>query len=254
MPHRFRTSDGVEIAWHELAAGNTMPPILLQHGFTATTQSEWIDPGIVNALRKLGRRIIAVDARGHGASEKPHDNRYYGEARMAHDISELVTELDVPSLDLVGYSMGAIVSLLVATADRRLRRLAIGGVGEAVVVLGGVDTRALSNTVLANVLRADDYRSFPDHVIRFRTGADARGNDRFAMAAQADVVHASPVPLDRISAPTLLIAGDDDPLAVKPQVLADAIPDAKLVIVPGGDHGSTRTSPIFTEALLDFLK
>jgi pimeloyl-ACP methyl ester carboxylesterase len=148
--------------------------------------------------------------------------------------------------------MGAVIALLCATAEPRLRRLAVGGVGEAVVLLGGVDTRALDNNLLAEVMLADDPSAFPEGVQAFRRNAEARGNDRLALAAQARVVHARPIALASITAPTLVLAGQSDPLAIRPEVLAAAIPGARLELVPG-DHSTGRTSPEFTRALVGFL-
>ncbi len=252
VDNRFIASDGIGLAVHELGGGPDGVPIVLQHGFSATTQTEWVDCGIAARLDGLGRRVVGLDARGHGASDKPHQSRFYGEARMAADIRELATHLGFARYDLVGYSMGAVIALLVATDEPRLRRLAIGGVGEGVVACGGVDRRALDNRLLAAAMRADDISGFPAHVRGFRTGAEARGNDCLALAAHADVVHASPIALDRIAVPTLLLAGDVDPLAVRPEILAAAIPGARLVLVPG-DHGSARTGPGFVAALAGFL-
>lgn len=171
---------------------------------------------------------------------------------MARDVSALASHLGLGRFDLVGYSMGAVVALLCATGEPRLRRLAIGGVGEAVVLLGGVDTRALDNNILADVMLADDPSSFPEGVQGFRRNAEARGNDRLALAAQARVVNASPIALDRITVPTLVLAGTSDPLAIRPEILAGAIPGARLELVPG-DHSTGRTSPEFTRALVAFL-
>lgn len=246
------TRDGFRIAVHELSGPADGFPVILQHGYTANTQSEWVSCGIAAAIANLGRRVIGIDALGHGASDRPHEPEHYGEARMARDISALATRLDLTSFDLVGYSMGAIVTLLCATDEPRLRRLAIGGVGEAVVLLGGVDTRALDNNVLAEVMLAEDPSGFPEGVQGFRRNAEARGNDRFALAAHARVVNSSPIPLDRIKVPTLVLAGTSDPLAIRPEVLAAAIPGARLELVPG-DHVTGRTSPEFTRALAAFL-
>ncbi len=252
MVSHFRSDDGFEIAWHELGGTLEGVPVILQHGYSANTQSEWVDCGIAGAIGALGRRVIGIDALGHGASDRPHDPAHYGEARMARDVSALATHLGLWQFDLVGYSMGAIAALICATREPRLRRLAIGGVGEAVVLLGGVDTRALDNRILAEIMMADDPSGFPEGLQAFRRNAEARGNDRFALAAQARVVNATPIPLQLIGVPTLVLAGTDDPLAIRPDVLADAIPGARLVLVPG-DHGTGRTSPEFTSALVDFL-
>lgn len=248
---RFTTADGFAHAWYELG-GDAGPAIILQHGFSANTLSEWVDCGIAAALARNGRRVIGLDALGHGASDKPHEARHYGEARMARDITTLADHLGLESFDLLGYSMGAIVALLVALEDRRLRRLVIGGVGEAVVDLGGVDTRVLDNRVLAEGLRARDVSSYPDLVRNFRAGVLERGGDLLAHAAQADAVHATPMPLERIGVPTLLIAGVDDPLARHPERLVAAIPVGRLALVPG-DHVGARLDPAFTHEAIAFL-
>lgn len=251
-PQFFTTADGFSHAFYDLNPAGRGRPIVLQHGFSATTGSEWVECGIAKSLAALGRPLIGIDALGHGASDRPHDSAAYGEARMATDIAALVTHLGIESYDLVGYSMGAVIALLVATADKRLHRLAVGGVGEGVVACGGVDRRVLDNRLLAEVLRSPDQEQFPPAIRGFRTGAEARGNDPLALAAHADVVHTAPIPLENIAVSTLLIAGDTDPLAARPQILADAIPYCRLELVPG-DHLMSRLHPQFTALLAAFL-
>lgn len=252
MTATFTTSDGLRLAWHELGAGSALPPIVLQHGFSASTVSEWIECGIAGSLAGLGRRIIALDARGHGASDRPREESRYGEPRMAQDISELVTHMSITGYDLVGYSMGAIIAAFVATTDKRVRRLVLGGVGEAVVLLGGVDTRALDNRLIAEVLRATDWSGYPEGLRGFRERVELLGDDPLALAAAAMRAHQGQIPLEAIEAATMIVAGDADPLAVRPELLANALPKAKLVLVPG-DHTTGRLSAAFAAALLDFL-
>lgn len=250
---RFRADDGVEIVYDEWAdadPGGT--PVVLHHGFVTDAKLNWGSTGIVAALRDAGRRVVTVDARGHGRSDAPHDPAAYGEARMAADVSHLVDELGVPVFDLVGYSMGAVVSLLVAGRDERLRRLAVGGVGEGVLVCGGVDRRAVHPNDLAAAFRADDPATLAGPAAGFRQFADAIGADRLALAAHASVAHGEPIPLERITVPTLVLAGRDDELAVEPHLLAEAIPGAVLRQV-GGDHLGALTDPGFLPALLAFL-
>lgn len=247
----FLASDGVRIGWYELGGGAGSPPILLQHGFTANTTSEWVDCGIAERLTALGRRVIGIDARGHGRSDKPHESRFYGEGRMADDVIELAATLGAP-YDLVGYSMGGVIASFVASLDPNLRRVAICGVGEAVVLTGGVDVRALDARLLAAGLRTAHPETLTGMVAGFRAGALERGNDLLALAAHCDTIVPRQVGLDRIRAQTLVIAGDDDPLAIHPERLASAIPCARLQLVPG-DHTAARLSPEFTTALLAFL-
>lgn len=252
MPH-FTTSDGFSIAWYDLGAGNDQPPILLQHGYSATTKSEWVDCGIAAQLAGLGRRVIAVDALGHGGSSHPHDPHHYGERRMARDIAGLVTSLGIEAYDLVGYSMGAVIAAIAGSTDRRIRGLVLGGVGEAVPLLGGVDTRELDNLAMAAALEAESDEGLAPGWIGLRRFADKQGNDRLALAAQARAINATPIALGEITAKTMVLAGDADPLAIRPEALAAAIPGATLTLVPG-DHTSSRLGPAFTEALLDFLR
>ncbi|MFN8077262.1 MAG: alpha/beta hydrolase [Kineosporiaceae bacterium] len=250
----LRADDGVEIVHETWGVDDGRPPVVLHHGFSSDAHREWVDTGTVAALLAAGRRVLAVDARGHGRSGKPHDPASYGEARMAADLRAVLDAEGLQVVDLAGYSMGAVVALLVAAADPRVRRLVVGGVGAGVVELGGVDRRVLDPLVLREALLADDPSTVTDPTAAgFRAGFDATGADRRALAAQAAAVHRTPVPLDAVTAPTLVVAGRDDALAARPEVLAAAIPGAQLLLLDG-DHPGVVASPAFREALVDFLE
>ncbi len=111
---RFESWDGIEIAYQEWGTPAESPPVLLHHGFVANANANWVATGVVDALLAAGHRVIAPDARGHGASEKPHDPGRYGEQRMARDLAALLEVVGESEIDLVGYSMGAVVALLFA--------------------------------------------------------------------------------------------------------------------------------------------
>jgi pimeloyl-ACP methyl ester carboxylesterase len=249
----FETWDGIEIAFQEWGEETSSPPVVLHHGFVADADSNWVATGVVEALRAAGRRVIAPDARGHGRSEKPHDPGRYGEQRMARDLASLLGTIDAQRVDLVGYSMGAIVSLLFASEEGGVRRLVLGGVGSGVIECGGVDRRAVSNDAIVEALEVEDPSSIRDPgALPFRQLAEATGGDRVALAAQARSVYRGEIALRRISAPTLLLAGDSDPLAVRPEVLVDAIPDATLRILHGNHIGAIG-DPMFKRSIVDFL-
>lgn len=253
QPSFFSTSHGLEHAWYELGDPHGPgPAIILQHGFSATTWHEWVEPGIAAAITGLGRRVVGLDARGHGQSTRSHDSAHYGEDQMASDVMVLADHLGLSTFDYLGYSMGGVIGLRLAARDSRLRRLVVGGIGEAAVLLGGVDRRALDPHVLARGLRAPDVSHFPPMVQAFRRGVLAMGNDPLALAAHADVVASDPIAFDRITAQTLMIAGDQDPLATHPERLAASLPGQNLVLVPG-DHVQARLSPQFLAAVLRFL-
>jgi pimeloyl-ACP methyl ester carboxylesterase len=109
---RLTTSDGLQLVYYEWGEHGKGPPVVLHHGFVANARANWEGPGVVQALVGAGRRVVAADARGHGDSDKPHDAARYGEARMAEDLATLVDTIGAGEVDLVGYSMGAVVSLL----------------------------------------------------------------------------------------------------------------------------------------------
>jgi pimeloyl-ACP methyl ester carboxylesterase len=253
---RITTSDGVQVAVHRFEPDSVdegLPVVVLQHGFAADTVTNWVGPGVVAALHAAGRRVVSVDARGHGQSDKPHDPDRYGEGRMAQDLGEVFDALGLEELDLVGYSMGAIISLVAATTERRIRRMVIGGVGAGVVEMGGVDRRAVDRAKVAEALRAEDPSTITDPGAKaFRRFAESTGADLLALAAQSERVHRSPIALGSIQAPTRLVVGDADPLAARPEVLVAAIPGAELVVVPG-DHLGAVGAAQFAPAIVEFL-
>lgn len=258
---RFTSFDGIQIAYQEWTpdaeAAGGLPPVVLHHGFVADANLNWVGPGVVEALVAAGRRVVALDARGHGASDKPRDPARYGEAAMARDLRLLLEVIGADRVDLVGYSMGAVVALEVAAggdeAAARVRRLVVGGVGAAVVELGGVDTRVVPRAALAEALLAGDPASITDsQAARFRLLADTVGADREALAAEVMAAHPEAIALDRIAVPTLVLAGRDDPLARRPEVLAAAIRGATLRLVDG-DHLSAVVAADFAPAIVAFL-
>jgi pimeloyl-ACP methyl ester carboxylesterase len=116
------------------------------------------------------------------------------------------------------------------------------------------DRRARHRRAIAAALRAEDPAEITSKsAAAFRTVADYVGGDRLALAAQAEALYSESVPLDRIRAPTLVLAGESDPLAARPGELAAAIPDATVLMLPG-DHLSVPASAAFAVALVEFFR
>ncbi|HWU74945.1 MAG TPA: alpha/beta hydrolase [Rhodanobacter sp.] len=249
---RLITSDGVVLAYYRWGNPSAVP-VVLHHGFAASAVSNWVLPGIVDALTGAGHSVIAMDARGHGQSGKPHDPARYGEARMAQDLREVLAHLHVGRFDLFGYSMGAVASLILASQASGVRRLIVAGVGEGVLECGGVDTRVIHRDSLVAALLTPDISTIADPAAgSFRLFAEANGNDLAALAAQAQRMHATPIPLERITAPVRVLAGMDDMLARQPERLAAAIPGAQLLMVPGDHLGAIR-QPALIDATCRFF-
>jgi pimeloyl-ACP methyl ester carboxylesterase len=250
MMLRYAAPDGVQIAYYQWNTEASGPPVVLQHGFAGSATSNWVGPGFVDALVRAGRRVIALDARGHGQSDKPHDPALHGEALMARDLVGLVDQLELKSYDLVGYSMGAIIATSVASRDRRVRRLVVGGVGGYLVER--CQGQGAFNIPLALALEVDDASTISDLLLaRMRQFADLMGADRHSLAALARSPCAQ-YALDRIQAPTLMIVGDADPLALQPELLARTIPGAKLELL-AGDHLTVLANPRYVPTLVAFL-
>src|SRR6266581_349672 len=129
MP-RF-THDGVEIAFLDEGEGE---PFMLVHGFASNKEVNWAAPRWMTTLTRAGRRTIALDNRGHGASSKLHDPAAYHSAIMAEDVRALLDHLGLASADVMGYSMGARIAAFLALAHPgRVRSVIFGGLGSHLV-------------------------------------------------------------------------------------------------------------------------
>src|SRR3974390_1126873 len=93
----------VEIAYLDEGEGD---PILLVHGFASSKNVNWVYPTWVSELRKNGRRVVALDNRGHGDSAKLYDPARYSIAAMSSDVLGLMDHLSIARADVMGYSLG----------------------------------------------------------------------------------------------------------------------------------------------------
>lgn len=249
---RFSSFDGTGIAYIDTGEGAAGPPVVLLHGFAAEHGVNWVAPHVVDALVAAGRRVVASDARGHGASDKPHDPAAYDKSAMVRDVQALLDHLAIDEVDVVGYSMGSIVSCGLVPEEPRVRRLVLGGVGGTLA--SGFRLTPAVRGAIADALEADDPAAIANESARaFRVFAESTGADRLALAALQRAHEPHDISrISEIAVPTLVIAGDGDTLVGSPADLAATIPDAISKVV-SGDHLTAVGDPAFRQAIVEFL-
>ena len=246
----FLSHDGTEIAYDVVGSG---PPVLLHHGFAADARANWVQPGIVDAISASGRRVITLDARGHGRSGKPHDPSAYDGLAMVHDVQRLLDHLSLDSIDMIGYSMGSLVTASLLVNEPRVRSGVLGGVGARLLLPSASGRAPMPFEAIAEALEVDDPAMAKGAAARaFRAFADSTGADRLALAAIQRSRRAPLPDLPAVKVPVLVIAGDADDLIGDPSKLAAAIPDARVEVV-SGDHLTAVFDPRFAQALVTFL-
>ncbi len=242
--------DGLRLHYEDHGVGE---PVLMLHGIMGDSQFTWVRPGIVEALCAAGHRVLLLDARGHGRSQKPHDTAAYGEDAMARDCQALLDHLELNAVDVVGYSMGAYTGSRLVLRDARPRSLVLGGAGPVTF------KRSLALTAaIADALEAHDPDSIGDREVRaWREHADATGVDRTAMAALFRAPRVGEEEeLAKIAVPAIVLTGEHDEVAGSGAELAAAIPTARALSVPGSHFSKPDRAldhPAFIGAVLDFL-
>jgi len=242
-------SDGVRLAFMDEGEGE---PILLIHGFASSVKYNWVEPGWVRFLNRNGFRVVAIDNRGHGASEKLYDPALYTAPLMAEDARRLLDHLDIARADIMGYSMGARITTFLALAHpERLRSAIFGG-------LGGNMIRPLAGTgPIAHALEAASIDEVKNATARtFRAFAERTGSDLKALAA---CIRGSREPITRemvssLACPVLVATGTEDVIGGAAEDLAALIPGAEALPIPRRDHMLAVGDRVYKEGVLAFLR
>jgi pimeloyl-ACP methyl ester carboxylesterase len=219
---KFFDSDGVKIRYTDDGQG---PPVVLIHGFMATGDMNWRVNGVVKELLK-NYRVITLDNRGHGKSDKPTEAAEYGE-KMAQDAIRLLDHLKIKQAHFVGYSMGGMITLKVAAvAPERMLSGVVGGMGWT--PLGPA--------------------------VKEREGAEGRNPSMRACARAFPQLGITREQLLAIKVPLTVVIGKDDSLlnrSVEP--LREARPDIPVVEIDGANHITCVLRPELRQAIVAFL-
>jgi len=241
-------SGGVHLHYY-LEGPEKGPPTLLVHGFCSNFQVNWVGSRWVETLSRAGRRVIGLDNRGHGRSEKPHDSEAYG-PHMVEDVINLLDHLALERVDYIGYSMGSQIGLrLLVAHPERVRRAVTGGIGL------NVTTRWSAAEAVARRLRGDETEQSPAAAMFYNFALAVPGNDLEALACciTSPITPLTKEQLAAIETPVLVAVGGADPIARDASRLAEVLPHAEYFEVPGRDHATAVPSRAIKERALEFL-
>lgn len=243
---RVASFDGSELAVHRLGAGR---PVLLLHGLFSSAEMNWIRFGHAAKLADAGFEAIMPDLRAHGDSGKPHDAAAYPQGVLAQDAAALVEALGLKDYDLVGFSLGA----------RTAARAVISGLSPRKLVLAGMGLEGLAGWNRRAAFFIDAIDRF-DEVKRgdpafmavsfMKTMEVDRAAARLLLQAVDDT---SVEELAAITMPTLVLCGDKDQDNGSAPKLAETLPDARYVEIPGTQMSSV-TEAAMGDALVEFLR
>lgn len=238
----------VELAYLDEGEGD---PIVLVHGFASNKEVNWVMPGWTTTLRRDGRRVIALDNRGHGQSTKLYDPAAYHTDIMAGDVAALIEHLGLGRADLMGYSLGSRISaVLAARRPELVRSVILGGAGIRLV-----DNAGLSDEI-AKSLEAPSLDVVTDPMgKRFRAFAEQTRSDLKALAACLRGSR-QPVRMEdirNVRAPALVAVGTKDDITGSPHELAALMANARAIDIPDRDHMVAVGDKVFKAAAIEFL-
>jgi pimeloyl-ACP methyl ester carboxylesterase len=223
----FTTSDGLKI--HYIETGKpTGSPVILIHGYTGTARGNWFVNGIADALA-ANHRVVAIDCRGHGKSDKPHEPEKYG-PRLSQDVIELMDHLKIDKAHVHGYSMGGMLTTqLLAKHPERFLTAAYGGSGVPEV-----------DPAEKEKVPADKAERDPEEATAAKTLAGNPDRDDKALTAVRNYKwkpeERVQIDLTKITIPVLAINGEFDQPNAKTHRMQRELKNFKSVVLPGKSH------------------
>ncbi len=219
-------------------------PVLLVHGFIVNSTS-WKHTALYDSLLAAGNKVILVDLRGNGKSDKPHNEEAYQYDAETKDVMLLMKHLDITQYDVVGYSRGSIITARLLVWDKRIRKAVLGGMGTDFT-----NPTWPRRIQFYNALSADTVPQLHSMVQYVQQS----GLDQTALALLQKYQPSTPVEvLAKIKNPVLVIHGDSDEVNGSAEQLAAIFPKGEKAVTPG-DHNHTAATPEFAEAVMAFLK
>ena len=258
---RYFDSNGVKIHYVVIGEGE---PIVLVHGFTMDYKSEWGGRGLLGPLSER-YKVIAIDNRGHGKSDKPHDPEMYG-TEMVKDIVRLLDYLEIEKAHVAGYSLGGFITVKLLTMyPERIQSAVIGGAGwrkdfgdREAVWMGLADSLEKGEGFgpMIAALTPEGRPQPTEEQVAAMSALIAARNDLQALAAVIRGMREAMVTEEELRAnkvPALSIIGGVDPLKADADALKEVMSNLEVVVIEGADHPGCIASPKFRESMLEFL-
>lgn len=242
----FASFDGAPIAVHTLGEGR---PTLMLHGFIASADLNWVQPGIAAKVAAAGRRVIMPDLRGHGQSAAPTDPASWPGDVLAMDQEALISHLALTDYDLVGYSLGARTAVRMLVRGSRPKRVALGGMGDSGVLKAGARAAMFEDSI-RNGENAADPRAGKIIQARIRQGGF---KPEALLGVLASFVPTTGADLAALDLPILAVSGEKDDDNGSAEGLATLLPQGVAKRVPG-DHLSAVGEPALADAIVAFLE
>ena len=237
----FTSFDSTKIYYEEAGTGY---PVILVHGFSGTGQG-WKNCAVYGDLLKAGCRVVLIDQRGNGHSDKPHNDAAYANDAEAKDIMGLMTSLHIKQYDAVGYSRGSIITSRLLILDKRLHKAVMGGMGDAYT---NPDWPRRVHAYRA--LMGDTTLHDVDDMMKY---IHSQHFDDLALALQQKYQPSTSLKeLAAVHIPVLIIRGTEDKENGSETGLNKLIPNSALAYVPGNHNTAIRTAE-FSAAVLRFL-
>jgi len=236
----FTSFDGVKIHFESKGAGQ---PVLLVHGFIVNGES-WKKSALYDDLLKKGFRVIILDLRGNGQSDKPHEAESYAHDAEAKDIMGLMDQLGIRQYEVVGYSRGSIITARLLVLDKRITKAVMGGMG--------TDFTNPDWPRRINFYKALSGEPIKELESMVKYVKDA-GLDQQALAClQKEQPSTSKAELAAVLQPVLVISGEQDSDNGSAAELAKLFKYGQKETTPG-DHGAAMRTPEFSTKVIAFL-
>ena len=232
-------------------------PVVLLHGITVSFAGNCAAWGWIDALVARGFRVIGLDFRGHGGSDKPRDPAAYGTDALAGDVLALLDHLGIAHASLIGYSLGSKIALhLLRAAPGRWGPTVLIATGDGLIGLPPFTSAEVLPRIADAVGRAEFPADLPSHQAAYWTFATEVGGDRHAAvaAARASYPPCSPDALAGIDVPVLVVSGERDPVLGQGPRLAQALPRGRYLEIANADHFELAGRKAARAAAVAFLE